>query len=241
MRVSVSSSPTGATGLEPATPGFGDRCSAKLSYAPVLDQSSRIRSPLLFAGRSTATPHRHRRWALPLSLSNEKQVVDDPVAGAFRRHYAQVYRFLRRRTESDEVAEELAQAVFVHAAERLRHLDRRGPPLLAWLYTVARRRLVDRARASARGPASIASLDEARARPVSPELEYGGELAGVLAKALRDLPEGQRHVVVMRLLEGRSFREIGENLGATEAACKMRFSRGLEALRTELSRRGVEP
>jgi RNA polymerase sigma-70 factor (ECF subfamily) len=167
--------------------------------------------------------------------------VDDPVAGAFRRHYAQVYRFLRRRTESDEVAEELAQAVFVHAAERLRHLERHGPPLLAWLYTVARRRLVDRARASARGPASIASLDEVRARPVSAELEYGGELAGVLAEAFRDLPEGQRHVVVMRLLEGRSFREIGEHLGATEAACKMRFSRGLEALRTELSRRGVEP
>jgi RNA polymerase sigma-70 factor, ECF subfamily len=168
-------------------------------------------------------------------------VVDDPVARAFRRHYAQVYRFLRRRTESDEAAEELAQAVFAHAAERLRHLERQGPPVLAWLYTVARRRLVDRARDAARRPESIGSLDEGRARPVSTELEYGGELARLIRAALDDLPDGQRLVVVMRLLEGCSFREIADHVGATEDACKMRFSRGLEALRTELARRGVEP
>jgi RNA polymerase sigma-70 factor, ECF subfamily len=167
--------------------------------------------------------------------------VDDPVAVAFRRHYAQVFRFLRRRTESDEAAEELAQAVFAHAAERLRHLERRGPPVLAWLYTVARRRLVDRAREAARAPESVASLDQARARPVSAQPEYGSELARMLREALYELPDGQRHVVVMRLLEGRSFREIAGRVGATEAACKMRFSRGLQALRSELTRRGVEP
>jgi hypothetical protein len=33
-RVFAGLCPTGATGLEPATPGFGDRCSTKLSYAP---------------------------------------------------------------------------------------------------------------------------------------------------------------------------------------------------------------
>jgi RNA polymerase sigma-70 factor (ECF subfamily) len=167
--------------------------------------------------------------------------VDDPAAGAFRRHYAHVYRFLRRHTESDEVAEELAQAVFADAAERLRHLEREGPPVLAWLYTVARRRLVDRVRAAAREPVSLASLDETRARPVEDQPDYGTELAAALRAALGELPEGQRRVVIMKLLEGRSFREIADRLGATEAACKMRFSRGLEALRSELARRGVEP
>jgi RNA polymerase sigma-70 factor (ECF subfamily) len=167
--------------------------------------------------------------------------VESPVAAAFRRHYAQVYRFLRRRTESDEVAEDLAQAVFADAAARLQRLGREDPPVLAWLYTVARRRLVDRARSAARGQGTLASLDEARARPIEETLEYGADLASAIAASIRELPEGQRQVVVMKLLEGRPFAEIAERLGLSEAACKMRFSRGLEALRTELSRRGVSP
>jgi RNA polymerase sigma-70 factor (ECF subfamily) len=166
--------------------------------------------------------------------------VDSPVAVAFRRHYEQVYRFLRRRTESDEVAEDLAQAVFADAAARLHELEHEGPPILAWLYTVARRRLVDRARESGR-QGTLASLDEARARPIEATLEYGGQLAGLIGASIRALPDGQRQVVVMKLLEGRSFAEIAERSGVSEAAGKMRFSRGLEALRTELSRRGVDP
>jgi len=167
--------------------------------------------------------------------------VDSPVAVAFRRHYAQVYRFLRRRTESDEVAEDLAQAVFADAAARLRQLERDDPPVLAWLYTVARRRLVDRARAAARGQGTLASLDEARAQPTEAVLEYGARLGVLIGASIRELPDGQRQVVVMKLLEGRPFAEIAERMGVSEAACKMRFSRGLEFLRAELSQRGVEP
>jgi DNA-directed RNA polymerase specialized sigma24 family protein len=48
-------------------------------------------------------------------------------------------------------------------------------------------------------------------------------------------------VVVERLLRGRSFAEIGRSVGATEEACRMRFMRGLQQLRRELERRGVEP
>jgi len=167
--------------------------------------------------------------------------VDSPVAAAFRHHYEQIYRFIRRRTDSDEVAEDLAQAVFVDAAAQLHQLEQEGPPVLAWLYTVARRRLVDRARSAARRQGTLASLDEARASSVEATLEYGAQLGGVIGASIRALPEGQRQVVVMKLLEGRPFAEIADRVGVSEAACKMRFSRGLEALREELSQRGVDP
>jgi DNA-directed RNA polymerase specialized sigma24 family protein len=38
----------------------------------------------------------------------------------------------------------------------------------------------------------------------------------------------------MRIVEGRTYREIAQVLGCNEAACKMRLSRALRRLRDEL-------
>jgi RNA polymerase sigma factor (sigma-70 family) len=166
-------------------------------------------------------------------------VVEDPAGTAFRRHYAQIFRYVRRRTEGDEQAEDLAQAVFADAAERLRHVQP-SPPVLAWLYTVAQRRLADRGRRAARAPQTIAALESLRVEGVE-EQAYGAAVAGALREVIGGLPAGQRRVVVLKLLEGRPFAEIARLVGASEAACKMRFARGLETLRSELRERGLEP
>jgi RNA polymerase sigma-70 factor, ECF subfamily len=71
--------------------------------------------------------------------------------------------------------------------------------------------------------------------------EYGADVAAALRAALERLPDGQRQFVVLKLLRGARFAEIGERLGLTEAAAKMRFVPALEALRTELEGEGVTP
>jgi len=157
----------------------------------------------------------------------EKQGVN-AAEGAFRRHYDQVYRYLRWRTHDHHRAEELTQQVFADAAESLRET---GGPQLAWLYTVAKRRFADEARKRAR----VGSTSNA----VVPE--YSVEVGVALQRALENLPGGQRQVVVLKLLRGARFAEIGEKLGLTEAAAKMRFVRALEAVRAELEREGVAP
>jgi DNA-directed RNA polymerase specialized sigma24 family protein len=48
-------------------------------------------------------------------------------------------------------------------------------------------------------------------------------------------------VVVLRLIEGASFREIADRLGVTEEACRMRFMRGLEQMRDDLEQEGLAP
>jgi RNA polymerase sigma-70 factor (ECF subfamily) len=166
-------------------------------------------------------------------------VVSDAAERAFRRHYAEIFRFLRRRTASADEAEELAQTVFAEAAARLPALPATSS-VLGWLYTVARRRLVDHLRAQIRRSGTLAELEAARLAPVE-ETEYGPAVAAAIASAVGRLPESQREVVVMVLLEGRPFAEVARRVGASEGACKMRFARGLEALRDDLASQGVEP
>ena len=165
--------------------------------------------------------------------------MEHPSESAFRRHYAQIFRYIRRQAGSDE-AEDLTQAVFADAAARLRHFQPGPTPVLAWLYTVAQRRLADRARRLSSSPQTVAPLEVVRARGIE-DTSYGASVANALRQAIAQLPEGQRRVVVMKLLEGRAFADIAREVGATEAACKMRFARGLEALRADLATRGLDP
>jgi RNA polymerase sigma-70 factor (ECF subfamily) len=153
---------------------------------------------------------------------------------AFRRHYGHVYRYLRRRVGDHELAEDLTQEVFAAAAAGLPPGDPGGPPTLAWLYTVARRRFADEVRR--RGWRELPLVDRSPAAHA-----YGASVTTALSEAIGRLPGGQRQVVVLKLLRGLPFAEIGTELGLSEAAAKMRFVRALKELRADLTERGIEP
>jgi RNA polymerase sigma factor (sigma-70 family) len=161
------------------------------------------------------------------------------AAEGLRRHYELVYRYVRRRTRSEAEAEDITQEVFADAAAALAQtaaLTERQT--LAWLYTVAKRRLIDEARRNSR---RIQPLEAPLELAPTPDSEYGAQVAQEIARAVRALPEPQREVVLMKLFDGRSFAEIGRRVGISEAAAKMRCVRGLEAMRSSLRREGIEP
>jgi RNA polymerase sigma-70 factor (ECF subfamily) len=161
---------------------------------------------------------------------------NDGVDSAYRRHSRRVRAFLMRRTGDRERAEDLTQEVFLHAAEALDDPQADGPTL-QWLYTVARRRFIDELRQNGRRP--VEPLDDSIAVMAAPA--YGPDVARAIAAAIASLPQAQRRVITLRLLQGRSFAEIAGRLGSTEVAVKMQLSRGLRAMREELRQAGVEP
>jgi RNA polymerase sigma-70 factor (ECF subfamily) len=163
--------------------------------------------------------------------------MDEFAISSYRRHYDSVYRFVRRRAASSQEAEDLTQEVFEAALAAFAAQRLVGEPSLPWLYTVAERRLIGVWRRSVK----TESLDPDSA-PALPSAEsYGSRVSETLLVGLRDLPKGQREVVVLKLLQGRAFAEIASRLGISEEACRMRLSRGLATLRDHLEAEGVEP
>jgi RNA polymerase sigma factor (sigma-70 family) len=160
---------------------------------------------------------------------------EDGVDTAYRRHSGNVRAFFLRRTGDRERAEDLTQDVFVQAASALAALEP-GGPALPLLYTVARRRFIDDLRA--RGRRQTETLDPSL-HPAGPPAEYGGMLREAIANGIAALPIRQRQIVVLKLLQGHSFRDIGERVGTSEDAAKMQFHRALKALQAHLRHAGV--
>jgi RNA polymerase sigma-70 factor (ECF subfamily) len=166
--------------------------------------------------------------------------VADRAEAAHRRYYASVYRYVRRRTRSREDAEDLTQTVFAEAVSGLEEAAGGSGSALAWLYTVAKRRLIDEHRRQQVIPAPVISLDAARLEQRA-QSDYGVAVAGALARAIAELPIEQQRVVVLKLVEGRRFAEIAAELGVSEEACRVRLSRALRTLRAQLEREGITP
>ena len=163
----------------------------------------------------------------------DKQGVNDVAERELKRHYGQIYRFVRRRTHDHDRAEELTQQVFADAAKSL---GGSVSPTLALLYTIAKRRFADEVRRD------VQQRELVLAAVAAPEArEYGADVGAALSAAFARLPEAQRQVAVLKLVRGARFAEIGRTLGVSEAAAQMRFVRALQALRTELESEGVGP
>jgi RNA polymerase sigma-70 factor, ECF subfamily len=154
----------------------------------------------------------------------------DPEAfAALYRHYlAPLYRYLFRRSNSAHDAEDLTNQVFTEALEGLvAGRYREGRCFAAWLFTIARRRLVDFYRQRPTSPLGD---------PPSPEpglmaaVEKGEDLQR-LARLLARLDEERQELLRLRFSAGLSFAEIGLLEGRSEAAVKMALYRALDTLR----------
>lgn len=165
--------------------------------------------------------------------------VGEAVESAFREFGGHVYRFLLRRNGNHEDAEDLTQRVFAEAATALRERDATPDSMLAWLYTIAERRMIDEARR--RSAAERALHLAAATTSQEEEFEYGRAAARSIRRCINRLPEHQRRVVVMKVIQGLAFSEIAAELEISVEACRMRLSRAIATLRSELEREGYTP
>lgn len=149
---------------------------------------------------------------------------------------------LRRRVESRDVLQE----VMLKACGRIDQL--RGDDtssFMGWLARIAENEIRDLGAFHRRGRRDVrrgVALEDHRAtagglaaqlRSASSRLVLAEE-ASRLERALEEMSEEHREVIVLRRLEELSYPEIGERLGKSADACRMLFSRAMAALTLKL-------
>jgi RNA polymerase sigma factor (sigma-70 family) len=151
---------------------------------------------------------------------------DQRISEAVEREQARLRNFIRRRVADEGEAEDILQDVFyefVLAYRLMKPVEQAG----AWLFRVARNRIIDLFRkkrpdalseqvAVTEDGESLLLEDLLPSPDAGPEATYARNvLLEELEDALEELPEEQREVFVAHEIEGRSFKELAAASGTS--------------------------
>ena len=146
------------------------------------------------------------------------------ISEAIEREGRRLLRFIRKRVDDEGDAEDILQDVFYELTEAYR-LMKPVEQVGAWLYRVARNRIIDRFRkrrpeGSGEVPVNAGEEDPLRLEDLLPSPDAGPEalyarsvLLEELEAALDELPEEQREVFMAHEIDGRSFKQLAEETG----------------------------
>jgi len=149
-----------------------------------------------------------------------------------RRHSNMVWGLARRFCRSAEDAEDATQEIFVEVWKSAERYDAGQGSEVTFLMTIARRRLIDRARRQGRRP-TTELLEDAGTLPAAPvvdRVELQDEVDRA-QQALGQLRPEQREVLDLAIGQGRTHQEISAAIGIPLGTVKSHARRGLMRLR----------
>jgi RNA polymerase sigma-70 factor (ECF subfamily) len=161
------------------------------------------------------------------------------VALLWRDLHPRILRYLRVAV-GDSDAEDLSSDVWLDVARGLARFDGDASAFRAWVFTIARRRVIDVGR----------RVQRRRTDPISPQQIDRGcddapdELEARLAldaalRCVARLPRDQAEVVALRVLAGLSAEQVAEIVGKRAGAVRVLQHRALRRLANELAAEGV--
>jgi RNA polymerase sigma-70 factor (ECF subfamily) len=147
----------------------------------------------------------------------------NPVADLYAHHHGWLYGWLRRKLGCADNAADLAQDTFIRILATRDQLFAGGRPLVqprAYLTTVAKNLLVDRARRQALEQAYLAELalvqDTLGGHPSPEDILLTVQALAQIGEALEGLSERVREAFLLHYLEGLGHAAIAEHLGVSD-------------------------
>jgi len=168
---------------------------------------------------------------------------DQTALGVLYDRYASViYALALKITRRPAEAEEVVVDSFWQIWQQADRYDQARAQVGAWIFTIARRRALDRLRAIRRAapvaPDQQAEIEIARHLTASETSEQGpwlAEQSSLVCAALAELTPEQREAIELAYYYGLSYSEIAEHLGEPLSTIKTRIRLGMVKLREHLT------
>lgn len=168
---------------------------------------------------------------------NEKELIQRSQQGdrqafglLYDRYVRVIYNFIFYKTFHKESAEDLTSQTFFKA---LRTIDRVDPsrPFQSWLFKIAHNSVIDhyRSHKEHRDVDDFWDLSDEDVDVVG-DIDKADQIKRI-KEHLKELNTTEREIVMLRVWQELSYKEIAEIVGKTESNCKVIYSRALEKLR----------
>jgi len=144
--------------------------------------------------------------------------------------FAYVYRWMRNRAD----AEDLTQDVFIKMFRAL-HTYSRKSSFRAWLYRIARNRVIDFIRRKKPHAVDIDDVVVEDDTPTPIEVHERTSEQEMLNKVIESLPPLYREVLLLRHRDELSYEEIVESTGIALGTIKARLHRARAMLKKQLT------
>ncbi len=159
----------------------------------------------------------------------------DAFSTLVARHEAMLYRIARRMLQNEADAQDAVQEMLLRLLKALPHF-RADAKFTTWLYRLATNTCIDIQRRQGRMAPTTSLPDDlplaAPAAQADPDHQCERNFRQhLLDQALRELPEPQRMLLVLRDREGLSNQEVADILGVEVGTLKARLHRARGALR----------
>lgn len=112
-----------------------------------------------------------------------------------------------------------------------------------WIYTIAKRLTLNETKVVTRNKKRYIPQDDIKDDPISndtTEIMDIKEKEILIKKCISNLKEYYSFVVMERIFEGRTYREISERTNISEGTLKSRFERALPLIKAELEKYGIK-
>jgi RNA polymerase sigma-70 factor (ECF subfamily) len=164
------------------------------------------------------------------------------LAQLYDRYRLILFGLLMRILNSREEAEDVLQEVFLQVWRRAADFDEnRGRPF-TWLVTLTRSRGIDRLRTlAARDRVAIAGAKDVSEQVSDASTDaFRSEQRSLVNKALAQLPEEQKRLLLLAYFDGLTQSEIATRLGTPLGTVKTRMRTGMMKLRELLAGKGED-